>query len=68
MVAAELGELLLDIEIAPQRVRAEQAPEARRCGLVQEVVPAGAQLERATELARKIQLQLAIWMARGRAG
>jgi len=30
------------------------APEARRCGLVQEVVPAGTQLERATELARKI--------------
>ena len=30
------------------------APEARRCGLVQEVVPAGTQLERAKELARKI--------------
>jgi enoyl-CoA hydratase/carnithine racemase len=30
------------------------AAEAYRCGLVQEVVPAGTQLERATELARKI--------------
>jgi enoyl-CoA hydratase/carnithine racemase len=30
------------------------AAEARRCGLVQEVVPAGTQLARATELARKI--------------
>jgi enoyl-CoA hydratase/carnithine racemase len=30
------------------------APEARRCGLVQEIVPAGTQLERATELARRI--------------
>ena len=30
------------------------AAEARRCGLVQEVVPAGTQLTRATELARKI--------------
>jgi enoyl-CoA hydratase/carnithine racemase len=30
------------------------AAEARRCGLVQEVVPAGAQLERACELARRI--------------
>ena len=30
------------------------AAEARRCGLVQEVVPAGMQLERATELARQI--------------
>jgi len=30
------------------------APEARRCGLVQEVVPAGTQLERALELAGKI--------------
>jgi len=30
------------------------AEEARRCGLVQEVVPAGTQLERAIELAEKI--------------
>jgi enoyl-CoA hydratase/carnithine racemase len=30
------------------------APEARRCGLVQEIVPAGTQLDRALELARKI--------------
>jgi enoyl-CoA hydratase/carnithine racemase len=30
------------------------APEALRCGLVQEVVPAGRQLERAIELAEKI--------------
>ena len=30
------------------------AKEAHRCGLVQEIVPAGTQLERATELARKI--------------
>jgi enoyl-CoA hydratase/carnithine racemase len=30
------------------------ASEARRCGLVQEIVPAGTQLERATELARQI--------------
>ena len=34
MVAAELGELLLDIEIAPGRVWSEQAPEARRCLLL----------------------------------
>ena len=30
------------------------AAEARRCGLIQEIVPAGSQLERATELARQI--------------
>lgn len=30
------------------------AVEARRCGLVQEIVPAGTQLERAAEIARKI--------------
>ena len=30
------------------------AKEAHRCGLVQEIVPAGTQLERATELARRI--------------